>query len=95
MKKLALILMAGASLVGTVGAASAQYYYRGIPYGPYYGDGWYPTRGYGPGFYAYREVIHGRDSLGRPEIWFSVGRDGGCPRGYSIRDGVCKLYRGY
>ena len=84
MKKLILILVAGASLVGTVGGASAQYYYRGVYYGPYYGDGWYPKVGYGPGFYAYRGAVNGRDSLG-----------GRCPRGYSIQDGVCKLYRGY
>ena len=87
MKKLALILMAGAALVGTVGAASAQYYYQGVYYGPYAGDGWYPRLGYGPGFYAYRG--------GGPEIRYRVGRAGGCPRGYSIQDGVCKLYRGY
>lgn len=51
MKKLALILVAGASLLGTSGIASAQYYYGGGGhYGrPYYGDPYYPRRGYGYG----------------------------------------------
>ena len=98
MKKLALIMMATASLIATVGTASAQYYYGGGYYnpGPYYGgrryydDGYYPRRGYG-----YRAPIYGQSSRGRPEIWYQVGRGGRCPRGYTVQDGVCKLYRGY
>ena len=56
MKKFALILLAGASLLGTTGIASAQYYYGGGYYGrpgPYYGD---PYRGryYDGGYYQRR-----------------------------------------
>ena len=52
MKKFALILLAGASLLGTTGIASAQYYYGGGPYygdpyrGRYYDGGYYQRRGY-------------------------------------------------
>jgi hypothetical protein len=54
MKKLALILLAGASLLGTAGIAAAQYYYDrpgyGDPYrGRYYDDRYYQRRGYAYG----------------------------------------------
>jgi hypothetical protein len=108
MKKLALIMMATASLVATVGTASAQYYYGGRYYNPnpyyggrrYYDDGYYPRRGYGYRGYADGGPIYGSDSRGRPEIWYRVGPRGSCPRGYTVQEdwrlgGVCKLYRGY
>jgi hypothetical protein len=108
MKKLALIMMATASLVATVGTASAQYYYGGGYYNPnpyyggrrYYDDGYYPRRGYGYRGYAYGGPIYGSDSRGRPEIWYQVGPRGRCPRGYTVQEDwrlgdVCKLYRGY
>ena len=92
MKKLALILVAGASLLGTSGIASAQYYYGGGGYygRPYYGDPYYPRRGYG-----YGGAIVGYDSFGRQELYYPVGRGGRCPRGYSVQSGLCKPYRGY
>jgi hypothetical protein len=37
----------------------------------------------------------GYNSFGQPETWYPVRRGGRCPRGYSVQDGVCKLYRGY
>jgi len=100
MKKLVLILFAAASLLETVGIASAQYYYGGGYYypSPYYGDryrgyydgGYYQRQGYG-----YGGAIIGYNSFGRQELWYPVGRGGRCPRGYTVQDGVCKLYRGY
>ena len=81
MKKFALILLAGASLLGTTGIASAQYYYGGGYYGrpgPYYGDpyrgryydgGYYQRRGY-----AYSGAIVGQDRYGRQELYYPVGR---------------------
>jgi hypothetical protein len=95
MKKLALTLLAAASLLGTAGIASAQYYYGGgyDPYyrggsypGPYYRD-YYGDRGYyrGGGYYGRRSgrgcVVGGR--------WYP------CPCGFTVQDGVCKPYRGY
>ena len=93
MKKLALILLAAASLVGTEGVASAQYgggYYSGGPY-PYYRDGGYYRR---PGYYGGYAIV-GQDRYGRQELYYPVGRGGRCPRHYSIQDGLCKPYRGY
>ena len=102
MKKFALILLAGASLLGTTGIASAQYYYGGGYYGrpgPYYGDpyrgryydgGYYQRRGY-----AYSGAIVGQDRYGRQELYYPVGRGGRCPRYYTVQDGLCKPYRGY
>ena len=62
MKKLALILLAAASLVGTAGAASAQWYGGGPYYGrpdPYYGDryraAYYDGRSY---YRGGRAIIH-------------------------------------
>ena len=92
MKKFALILLAGASLLGTAGIASAQYYYGG---GPYYGD---PYRGryYDGGYYQRRGYAYsGQDVYGRPELYYPVGRGGRCPRGYTVQSGLCKPYRGY
>ena len=97
-RKLALILLAAASLVGTAGVASAQWYgggyYSGSP-GPYYGeeryndDRYYQRRGYG-----YGGAILGYDSYGRQQAYYPVGRGGRCPRGYTVQDGLCKPYRG-
>jgi hypothetical protein len=28
-------------------------------------------------------------------VWYPVRWGGRCPRGYTVQDGVCKLYRGY
>jgi hypothetical protein len=99
MKKIVVILLAGASLVGAAGIASGQYYYGGGNYygrpGPYYGD---PYRGryYHDGYYQRgRGAIVGRDSFGRQELYYPVGRGGRCPPGYTVQDGVCKRYRGY
>jgi hypothetical protein len=91
MKKIALIVLAAASLVGTAGVASAQGYYGGGPYygapGPYYGD-------------RYRERYYDND-----ERYYRGGRGyyppgryrtvNGCQRGWTVQDGLCKPYRGY
>jgi hypothetical protein len=87
MKKLALLLLAAASLVGTAGAASAQYggyYYRGAD--PYYR-------------HQYRERwgrrSHRRTGRIRQALYYPVGPGGRCPRHYTVQDGLCKPYRGY
>ena len=102
MKKLALIMLAAASLLATAGLAPAQYYYGGGYYYPgyrygypgqyyrYYHGGYYRGRGYG-----YGGAIIGHNSWGQPEVWYPVRWGGRCPRGYTVQDGVCKLYRGY
>ncbi len=90
-KKLALILLAAGSLMGTPGAASAQwygggYYYPGYHYrhgGPYYGG------------YGYGGPILGHDIFGRPEWYYPVGPYGQCPRHYTVQAGLCKPYRGF
>ena len=90
MKKLAFILLAAASVVGTAGVASAQGYggggYYGGP-GPYYGD-------------RYRERYYDSDDRyyrgGRG--YYPPGRYrtvNGCQRGWTVQDGLCKPYRGY
>jgi len=87
MKKLALILLAAGSLIGTAGPTSAQMYgggYYGEP-GPYYRD-------------RYRERYYSdEDRYDRRR--YSQGRAyrtwNGCPPHYTIQDGVCKPYRGY
>jgi hypothetical protein len=89
MKKLAFILLAAASLLGTAGIASAQYYYGGgYYYGgrPYYGD---PYR-YRPYGYDYRYYGEG--------YYYPPGRyrtRNGCQRGWTVQDGLCRPYRGY
>jgi hypothetical protein len=93
MKKLALILLAAASLVGTAGVASAQYgggYYYGGP-DPYYRPR-YRERYYGG--YAGGPIV-GYDVYGRQELYYPVGPGGRCPRHYTIQSGLCKPYRGY
>jgi len=95
MKNLVLMLLAGASLLGTAGIASAQYYYDrpgyGDPYrGRYYDDRYYQRRGY-----AYGGAIVGHDRYGRRELYYPVGRGARCPPHYTIQDGICKPYRGY
>ena len=104
MKTLALLLLAAASLVGTAGAASAQYggYYYGGP-DPYYrhqyreryygDDDRYYRRGYG--YYGGEGAIIGQDVYGRQELYYPVGPGGRCPRHYTVQDGLCKPYRGY
>ena len=80
MKKLALILFAATSLLGSGSIASAQYYgggYYGAP-GPgyrYYDGGYYGGRGYG-----YGGAMIGQNNYGQPERWYPVGRYGTCPR---------------
>jgi hypothetical protein len=91
MKKLALMLLTAASLVGTAGVASAQYgggYYGG---GPYYGDR------YRERYYDYDDRYDRRHRWRRgdyrPSNVDCYGRV--CPRGYTVQDCVCKPYRGY
>jgi hypothetical protein len=92
MKKLASTLLVTATLVGTVGAACAQYgsgYYGPGPYygGRYYDDGRYYRRGYG-----YGGAIIGYDSFSRQQLNFPVGPGGRCPRHYTVQNGLCKPY---
>jgi hypothetical protein len=102
MKRLTLLLLAAASLVGTAGTASAQWYGGGYYYGGsdpyyrqryrerYYDDDRYYRRGYGPG-----GAIVGQDIYGRQELYYGVGPGGRCPPRYTVQDGLCKPYRGY
>jgi len=102
MKRLVLLLVAAAALLGTLGAASAQYGGGYYPYGPgpYYGDRYrdryydddrnYLRRGYG-----YGGAIVGHDRYGREELYYRVGPGGRCPRYYTVQGGLCKPYRGY
>ena len=90
MKKLAPILLAAASLVGTAGVALAQWYGGG----PYYGGGYY---GGGP-YYGdrYRERYYDGDY--RYRGYYPPGRYrtfNGCQRGWTVQDGLCKPYRGF
>lgn len=89
MKKFSLAILTIASLAGTAGTALAQTYYDD-------GDGYYvdPSPYYGP---RYRERYYDDDRYER-----RVYRErspyrqwDGCPRHYSVQDGVCKPYRGY
>ena len=94
MKKFALILLAGASLLGTAGIASAQGYYGGGYYGPgpYYGDR------YRERYYDDRRYYRGRGGYGygaSPACYNYYGRRICCPGGFTVQDGVCKPYRGY
>lgn len=87
-KHLALMLLVFASLIGTAGVASAQWYGGGYYYdgpGPYYRD-------------QYRERYYDDDRYyGRR--YYREGRGyrtwNGCPPHYTVQDGVCKPYRGY
>jgi hypothetical protein len=86
MKKLALVLLAAASLTGTAGVASAQWYGGGYygP-GPYYGDR-YRERYYGDGRY-----------YPGGQIYYPPGRYrtyNGCQRMWTVQDGLCKPYTG-
>ena len=86
MKKLALILLAAGSLMGTASIASAQWYGGGGYYGDrYYGDR-YRERYYDDDRYYRRRHIpsYRVDCYGRV-----------CPRGFTVQDCVCKPYRGY
>jgi hypothetical protein len=86
MKRLALIVLAAASLVGTAGVASAQWYGGGYSGDRYYGDR-YRERYYDDDRY-YR-----RRHYGRPSNVDCYGRV--CPRNFTVQDCVCKPYRGY
>jgi len=84
MKKLALILLAAVSLIGTVGLASAQYGGGYYGPGPDYGER-YRQRYYSDDDRYYRR----RYSQGRGyRTW------NGCPPNWTIQDGRCKPYRG-
>lgn len=88
MKKLALILLAAAALLGTAGIASAQWYgggyYSGGP-DPYYRNR-YRERYYSDDYRYYRRGHSGRSFDCRGRL---------CPRGFTVQDCVCKPYRGY
>lgn len=89
MKKISLVLLAGASLLGTATAASAQfYYYDG---GPSYVD---PGPSYGP---RYRERYYDDDDdrYYRRDYRRRYRSRNVCPPHYSVQDGICKPYRGY
>ena len=92
MKKLAFILLAGASLLGTAGIALAQGYYGGgYGPGPYYGDR------YRERYYDDRRYYRGRGGYAYPTAacYYVYGRRICCPGGFTVQDGVCKPYRGY
>jgi hypothetical protein len=91
MKKLALILLAAASLLGTAGIASAQWYGGGY-YGGYYGGRPYYGGPYRHRYYGY-DPGYGYPSS--PACYYYYGRRICCPGGFTVQDGVCKPYRGY
>jgi hypothetical protein len=87
-KAIAALGVLGAMFFGSVLPVLAQYY----PYPPppppppppgYYGGGYYggPPPPPPPGYYG--------GGYYRPRNW------NGCPRGFTVQDGVCKPYRGY
>ncbi len=82
-KKLALLILAAVAIFATAGGASAQVYYFGPGYGaqiePRYDRGYRDDRDHDR---RYRRGDY-RSS------W------NGCPRNYTVQDGVCKPYRGY
>ncbi len=86
MKKLTLVLLALASLMGTASVASAQYYGGGYYYDyPQYYHQRY--RYYDYDDYRYRRhryYLEHHDVYGRR-----------CPYNWTVQDGVCKPYRGY
>ena len=92
MKKIALILLAAASLVGTASIASAQWY-GGNP-GPYYSDQ-YRGRYYDDG-YTDSEAMDITNGDVIAETLANMMYMGTLTRIYFTRqDGVCKPYRGY
>ncbi len=84
-KAIAAFGVLGATFLGSVLPVLAQYY----PYPPppppppgYYGGGYYGAPPPPPpGYYG--------GGYYRPQRW------NGCPRGFTVQDGVCKPYRGY
>lgn len=89
MKKLALILLAAASLLGTVGIASAQWYGGGY----YPGD---PNRMPNPYYRErYREQYYDDDRYYRRRHYRRGYNYNPCGEGWSLQDGRCKPYRGY
>jgi hypothetical protein len=88
MNKLALVLLAAASLVGTADVASAQWYGGGYYYGgpdPYYRHRYRERYYYGDDYRYYG----GYYPPGRYRTW------NGCQRGWTVQDGLCKPYRGF
>jgi hypothetical protein len=90
MKRVALAVLTAATLVGTAGAASAQYwggggYYEDGP-GPYY------RPPYRDRYYDEDDRYYRREDY-RERRGYRTGN--GCPPHYTIQDGVCKPYRGY
>jgi len=87
MKKLALIILAAASLLGTAGIASAQGYGGGIA----------ATRTTAIGIANDTMMMttdyYRRRHYSRPWNMDCYGRI--CPRGFTVQDCVCKPYRGY
>lgn len=86
MKKLALILLAAASLLGTADIASAQWYGGGYYGGP---DPYWRHR-YRERHYDYDDRYYRRRGQRNVDCYGRV-----CPRGFTVQDCVCKPYRGY
>ncbi len=84
-KAIAAFGVLGVTFLGSVLPVLAQYY----PYPPppppppgYYGGGYYGAPPPPPrGYYG--------GGYYRPQRW------NGCPKGFTVQDGVCKPYRGY
>jgi hypothetical protein len=89
MKRVALAVLTAATLLGTAGAASAQYwgggYYQDDP-GPYY------RHRYRDRYYDEDDRHYRREDY-RERRGYRTGN--GCPPHYTVQDGVCKPYRGY
>ncbi len=95
MKKLVLTTLASAAMFASVGAASAQVYYSGPGYGLHIGPR-YEDR------YENRYEDRDDDRYERRRYRYRESRDddrryrtfNGCPRNYTVQDGVCKPYTG-
>jgi hypothetical protein len=88
MKKLALLVIAGAAFIAAAGTASAQYFYYGPGYGPHIEPRY--ERDYDERRYYRRERQRSSGTFRD-----SSGGVGCVQRGYTLQDGVCKPYRGY
>jgi hypothetical protein len=88
MKTLAILTLAAAALFAASGAATAQYYGPGPGVGIYVGPR-YDDRP------RYRERYYRQNNRAYYRGGYRGRSANGCPRGYTVQDGVCKPYRGY
>jgi len=81
LKKFVLPALAAAALFASAGGATAQIFYSGPGYGVHIEPRY--ERDYDRRDYRSERRHYRRNAYN------------GCPRGYTVQDGVCKPYRGY